>query len=135
MSFVATAVAVVSTGASLIQGKKASKNQARANEEQRKINRLKNEQAKRAFLRNFRQTQATNMVATIGRGVGLDSSGYQGTAASEVSQRNLAIKEFNELNQLGAAAAAFSTKAAQQSYQSQAYGTIGSIASSFAGDD
>ena len=130
--WVFAAISAVSAVAGLAKGRSATKNQKRANATQRKINELKNKQAKRAFLRNFRQAQGIALSSGIGAGVELGSSRTQATLASQSSQANIAIKEFKEFNRLGAEAQTFSDRASSASFASQAFGTVSTFASQFA---
>ena len=128
----ALVVAGASTAASVISTRKASKAQRRSNEAQRRINRLKNFQAKRQFLRNFRQAQAQTLVSAIASGVGIESSRTQGTLSGQGSQARSATSEFNFMDELGGEMT--SAMNAQSKYQMQSgiYGQIGSFALSFA---
>jgi hypothetical protein len=132
-AFTALAIGIVAAGASIHQGKKATKAQKRANEAQRKINKLKNFQAKRSFLRNFRQTQAAALSTAIAQGVGLESSGVQGTRASEQAQKNTALIEFKRFDELGGEYAAQTNKAADASFNAGAFASLSSLAMSFSG--
>ncbi len=127
-SLIASGVATV---ASHRQGKKATKASQAANEAQRKANKLRNKQAKRAFLRKFRQSQANIVVSSVAAGVGLESSAFQGSLSSEVSQRDTALREFKEADELGAEFTAQQNRATSASFRSQAFGAIGNFASQF----
>ena len=131
MAFVSTAVAVVGTAYSIDQANKASKAQKNANSTQRDINKLKNEQQKRAFLRNFRQTQAAALMNSVASGVGLESSGVQGTLASEQTQKATNLADFREFNRLGAEVASFQNRAATKGFNSAVGGSVASFASQF----
>lgn len=126
-------IAAVSSLASIVSGRKASKAQKRANAAQRKINRLKNKQKKRAFLRSFRQAQADVLTSAIGSGASLDSSVFQGTTLSEQAQVRLGIKEFKEFDTLGGEFTAAQDSASRHGFQSAAFGTISSFAQSLIG--
>jgi hypothetical protein len=117
--------------ASGVAAKKAAKNQKRANATQAEINRLQNEQAKRSFIRNYRQQQAANINASIAAGIGLESSRTQGTRSSLESQRITAQVEFKEADRLGTQKIGQLNKAATNQFQSQAWGAASSFASSF----
>ena len=131
VALAALGLAVASTGLSISQGRKSSKAQKRANEAQRKINRLKNRQAKRAFLRNFRQSQAVALVQGIASGVGLESSIVQGTLASQGSQARTGLREFQTFNRLGAEFTSAQNAASSAAFKSQVFGQVASFASSF----
>ena len=128
-------VAAIVSGASALGGmrsaRKATKAQQAMNEAQRKINRLKNRQAKRAFLRNFRQQQAMALQRSVAAGVGLESSAFQGQAASLGSQRALGLKEFAQMEALGAEYTAAQNAYSSRSAQAQRWSTVGSFAQQF----
>jgi len=128
-------IAAASAVGSLVSGKKAKKAQKKANAAQRKINRLKNEQAKRAFLRKFRQQQAAALVSGVAAGVGIESSTVQGELSSGRSQRTTAVGEFGELDALGGAQEAAQNQAASANFQGSVFGAVGAFASSKAGGD
>lgn len=52
-------------------------------------------QKRRAFLRNARAAIASNLVAGVATGASLDSSAFQGIAASLQTQEAVALTEFN----------------------------------------
>lgn len=130
-SAIAVGVAAVGTFASIRQAKKATAAGQDANEALRKANRLKNKQAKRAFLRNFRQAQANVLVSSVMAGVGLESSAFQGTLASEKSQRDLALKEFERADELGTEFLTAQNRQTSAQTRSSAFGSIAGFASSF----
>jgi len=136
MPFPFALAALALSGASAIAGasasRKARKSQRRANEAQREQNRLKNFQAKRAFLRNFRQTQAEALMAPIAAGVGLESSLAQSQLQSQGAQARVASEEFLEMDELGGQYAAHMNSAARRQAQAGIYGQIGNFAMSFA---
>jgi len=133
MSSLVTAVVV--TGATAYagyeQGKKSSKAQAAANEAQRKINRLKNKQAKRQYLRQFRQAQADVYTAAVAANVGLESSAFQAIRSSHMAQRDTALREFKAFDALGGEQSAAMTRASNAAFRAQTYGTIAGFASGF----
>jgi predicted DsbA family dithiol-disulfide isomerase len=133
MSAIALGVAAVGAVAGAKQAKKATKAGKRANEAQRKANQLKNKQAKRQFLRNFRQAQASTIISSVMAGVGLESSAFQGTLASEKSQARLAVREFAEADKLGAEFTQAQNQQASAAGRAQTFGAISSFASSFVG--
>ena len=130
---IAVGVAAVSAAASIHQAKKAESAGKKKNRIARKTNQLKNKQAKRAFLRNFRQAQANVLVGNVMAGVGLGSSAFQGTSASEKSQANTAINEFKEFDALGAQFTQQQNKQASAQGSSATFSAISSFAMSFAG--
>lgn len=128
-------VAAVVAGASLIGGRRASKKaaaaQEAANEAQRKINRLKNKQARRQFLRNYRQQAANTISGAIAAGVGLESSAFQGMTQSLKAQRNVALDEFYQMDQLGAEYTGYMNAASSRNAQAQRWGVVGGFAQQF----
>lgn len=131
---IVTAAVVVSAGSAIMShkaGKKASRAQQEANEAQRKINQLKNKQAKRAFLRNFRQAQANLISASIASGVGLESSAVQGGVTSVRSQRDLAVKEFGQMDTLGGEMTAAMNSASRNQLRAQTWSAVSSFAQQF----
>ena len=131
LAALALSVAAGSTALSIKSGKKAAKAQGRANEAQRKANRLRNKQAKRTFLRKFRQAQALALTSGIARGVGIESSGVQGVLSSEISQKNTALAEFKEADALGTAFTDAQTSASNNQFKAQAFSQVANFASSF----
>lgn len=67
---------------------------------QRTIRAISNVQRKRAFLNRFRSAQAETLIAGVASGAGLESSGVQATLASQVTQRNIGVSEFEEQQRL-----------------------------------
>jgi len=130
-SIAALAVSAGSAVAGLKAGKKSQKAQQAANAAQMKANRLKNLQAKRSFLRGFRQAQANVLSTSIASGIGLGSSRTQGTLSSERSQAGLATREFAEADRLGVETLNARNRSASQAFRSQAFGAVSSFASQF----
>jgi len=131
-SAIALGVSAVGAVSSHRAAKKATKQGKKANEAQRKANQLKNKQAKRQFLRNFRQAQAATVISSVAAGVGLDSSAFQGTLSSEKSQARLAVNEFAQADKLGTDFMTAQNKAASASGRAQTFGQISQFALSFA---
>lgn len=127
----ATAVAGVGAYESRKAAKKSSRAQQDANEAQRKINQLKNKQAKRQFLRNFRQAQANVLSAAIAAGVGLDSSAFQGTLQSERSQKNVALREFAQMDEFGGEMTNAMNATSRYNARAATWGAVSNFASSF----
>ena len=125
------AVSAAGTVASLRAGKKATRAQKKANESQRKINRLKNLQARRAFLRQYRQAQANVLSGAIAAGVGLESSAFQGTLQSERSQARTALGEFKQMDQLGGEMTKFMNQQSSAAGRAQTFGAVSNFASQF----
>ena len=127
----ALVVSAVSTGASMYAGSKAKKAQKKGNEAQRAINALKNKQAKRAYLRQFRQAQAAALQASIAAGVGLESSAFQGTISSQAAQAGTAAGEFLKFDELGGEVANQANKAANYQFNAGVYSQVAGFASQF----
>ncbi len=133
MAAITTAVvAGASAVASYRSGRKASKAQSKANDNQREINRLKNQQAQRAFMRQFRQAQADVITGGVFQGIGLEGSTVQGQLVSNTAQMNTARREFAEMNRLGDAMTSNLNRASRYGFQANTFGQIGSLAMSFA---
>ena len=130
---VVTAAVVIGTAVSIDQSKKASKAQKKANTAQRSINQLQNKQNKRQFLRAFRQAQAQALQNAVTAGVGLESSAFQGTVASQATQAEVAVKEFKEADRLGAVQTSALNQAASAQFKAQVGSSVASFASQFAG--
>jgi hypothetical protein len=131
LTTIAVGVAAVGVGASIVAGKKATKQQKKANAAQRKINQLKNKQAKRAFIRNFRQQQAIALTQGIASGVGLESSLVQGTMASQAAQAKTALREFKAFDSLGGEFTAATNRASSAAFKSAAFGQVAAFAGNF----
>jgi hypothetical protein len=131
MGVITTIVAGVSAAAGAIKARKAGKAGKRANAAQLKATRLKNAQAKRAFMRQFRQAQATNLTAGIAAGVGLESSTVQGQAGSLGTQSAIAQKEFKKFDELGVEVSRQRQKQADANAAAAAFGAVSSFASKF----
>ena len=132
LGLVALGISAVSTAVSLKEGKKARKAGEAANEAQKKANRIRNYQKKRAFLRNFRQQQANAYSEGIGSGVDIRSSAVQGRRASQGTQAGVASSEANKLDALGLEIADFQQSQADSNFRAQRANSIGSFALQFA---
>jgi hypothetical protein len=130
-SIIAGTAAVAGTAKSIIDAKKAKKAGKAANAAQVKANRLKNAQAKRAFLRSFQQAQAAALVSAISSGVGIESSVSQAGLSSLASQKATQIAEFKEFDKLGVAVASNRQAAAGFQASSATFGQVASFASKF----
>lgn len=130
---VATAIAAVAVVGSAVAGRKAKKASQRANAAQRKINKLKNAQAKRAFLRNFRQQQAAALVGAVAGGVDIASSGVQGTLASQATQASVGRTEFKQFDVLGGIQTDAFNAQANANFVGSVFGAVGAFASSSGG--
>ena len=135
MGVLSTIAAVASIGGKLIAGNKAKKASKRANAAQRAINKLKNKQAKRAFLRQFRQAQAAALVGGIAAGVDVSSSTIQGVLSSQGTQARTGVSEFAEGERLGDVQTAAINKQASANFASSVFGSVASFAMSAGGGD
>jgi len=81
-------------------GRDASKKRREARIARARITRLRNRQARRTFMRSFRQAQATTLTQGVASGAGLESSGVQGQLASGRSQFRTAVFEFGKSEDL-----------------------------------
>lgn len=135
MPAVSSFIAVAAIGGKVLSGRKAKKASKRANAAQRAINKLKNKQAKRAFLRKFRQFQAAALVGGVASGVSVESSGVQGTLAGQATQAATGIAEFNQFDKLGGEQTAALNAQASANFQSSVFGSIASFATSAGGGD
>ena len=121
----------VSAVAGLISGKKAADKNKDANKLQAEINKFKNRQEIRAFLRNYRAQQANVLASGVAAGLGIESSSVQGAQASLRSQKELSVSEANEMTALGAASGDLRVKAAKYNMNAQLFGQAASLATSF----
>ncbi len=135
MAIVSGIIAAVGVAGSLVSGAKAKKASKRANASQRAINRLKNKQAKRAFLRQFRQAQAAALVGGVASGVDIASSGVQGTLSSQTSQGITAVSEFKQADDLGAEMTRQLSKQVSANFSASVFGSVASFATSAGGAD
>lgn len=133
MAIFSTVIAVASVVGSLIQGNKAKKASKKANRAQRAINRLKNAQQKRAFLRRFRQAQAAALVGATASGVEVESSLTQGTLASQKTQNIIAGAEFQEFDRLGGLQTQAFNEQANANFAGSIFSSVGAFASSSGG--
>jgi len=119
---------------SAVIGNKSRKAQNRARAAQLQANRIKNFQAQRQFLRNFRLAQAEALMSGLAGGT-TDSSISRATQSSQGTQARVAGGEFKELSRLGESASANLTRAANASFTSGLLSTASSFAMSAEGSD
>lgn len=119
---------------SLVSGNKARKAQNSARAAQQQANRVRNFQAKRQFLRDFRQQQAAAIANPLAAGA-VDSSFSRATQSSQGTQANIASLDFSRLNELGELASANLNSAARAQFASSVFGTLGQFANSPGGQD
>lgn len=133
---VAAVVSTVSTGISYAKGKSAAKSQKKAANAQMKINRLRNQQQKRKFLAEFRALQGETIIGGIAAlGGGYESSRIEGQTASQMTQKDLAVKEFKQMDTLGAEYVGQMNRASSQAFQSQVFGQVANLAGNLGGYD
>lgn len=128
----AAVVAAASAYESSVQAKKAQKARNRANQAARDINKIRNTQSKRAFLKKFRAAQANTIAAGVAAGIGLDSSAIRATRSAQASQRALAIGEFDEMQDLSDEQLRYNRKAGQYGLRAGNWGAVSQFAASFA---
>jgi hypothetical protein len=125
-------IAGASLAKSIHDGRKAKKAGRKANEAQRAQNRLKNKQAKRAYLRQFRQRQAAAIAGAVAANVGLESSAFQGQLSSVRTQAATGVREFAEADRLGMEQGAALQSQADARASSAMWGQVASFSSQFA---
>jgi hypothetical protein len=121
----------VSAVAGLISGKKASDKNKAANKMQAKINKFKNRQEIRAFLRNYRQQQANVLASGVAAGLGIESSSVQGALSSQRVQAQTGVGEAEKLSAMGAQVGGLRASAAKYNFNAGAFGTVSQLAMSF----
>ena len=131
MFWVGAAVSVASSLVGARKAKKARRARAKADLYQKKQNRLKQFQATRQFMRQFRQAQAAQYASSLAMGVDIESSAIQGTLASQGTQAHTAIAELNQTTDWANTQAKYLGQASKYDYQSQLAGVVGNFASSF----
>lgn len=131
MSSLALGVAAVGTAKSINESKKARRAGRSAADAQKQINRLRNKQAKRQFLRNFRQAQAANITSSVASGVAIESSRFAGTRSSEISQRNVAVAEFAEADRLGETVINSQQAQSDATFRANRFATVANFATQF----
>lgn len=110
--------------------KKARKNRAIAAKAQSDIARIANRQARRQFIQNFRQAQASAVVSGVASGASLESSAVQGTLGSNTSQAQSAVRDNDRQQTLSKVAGDNLAKASRREFQAGVFDTIGALASS-----
>ena len=128
---VALGVSALGLGSSLSSAKRAKKHDKKANKAQIAINKLKNAQVKRNFLRSFRQAQANNLSTAVASGVDVESSRTQGALSSERTQRDVGLQEFAEFDRLGGVVTNQQQRGADARFDSQVAGQVANFASQF----
>ena len=130
-SIVAAGVALAGAAGSAEASKRATSHQKKANKAQRQINRLKNAQSKRQFLRDFRAAQANVVSGAVAAGVDVESSATQGTLGSQLTQTEVALEEFKIEDALGGVITNQTNRAVNATAQSNTFAAVSSFASNF----
>ena len=118
------AAAIVGAGlmrASEVHAEKAKKAQKSANKMQRKINKLQNAQAKRDFLRQYRQQIMNVLSAGVAAGIGLESSVVQGSRSGTESQMRQGVAEFEAMERFGGLQWKYMNQVASHQFRSNFY--------------
>ena len=131
LTTLALGVSIAGTALSLQQGARASSQSKAAGRAQAEANRLRNKQAKRTFLRRFRQEQASVLTGAVASGAEFESSAFQGQLSSNISQKDTALTEFAEADRLGTEVISRQAKASSARFASGAAGSVGSFAAQF----
>lgn len=116
-------------------GNKTRTAQNRARRDQQQANRVKNFQAQRQFMRNFKAAQAEALARGVAGGADVSSSFTQATKASQATQAETASRDVGELSRLGESASAQLNRAANASFASGLLSTASSFAMSPEGSD
>ncbi len=95
---------------------------------QRTIKAISTRQRKRAFLNRFRAAQADTLIAGVASGAGLESSGVRATLASQETQKNIGIAEFEQQQRFAQEASGLITGAEGLDFVGGLVGTAGGIA-------
>ena len=125
------AISAISTIASKRSADKAEDKARAANKTQKELNRFRNQQRKRAFLKNFRIAQADAYTTTLASGADAESSRAQGARSSSATQADVAIREAEQIEKLGGEVSDLRQGAATQSTRSAQFGQLASFASQF----
>lgn len=131
IQLVGLAIAAVGAGMQA----KAAHDQRKARRGQQYANRLRNFQAKRQFMRNFKVAQAEALARGIAGGGDPRSSYTQATLASQTAQARTASRDFREFDRIGQQASAYLDSAARAQFGANLLSTAASFAMSDAGSD
>ena len=129
------AIGIVGTLLSARSSRKASKQQQKANKARADIQRIKNKQAKRNFLKSFRLQQASAVVGGVAAGVDVESSRVQAQLASGQTQRRIGLQEFEQQEKLATTANIAEEASASRIRQAGVFGAVASFAQSSGGGD
>ena len=123
-------VTIISIGSKIVSGifgHKKAKAASRARAAAANVERIRNLQSRRKFLREFRQAQAAALVSGAATGGGLDSSLTQGQLASANTQARFGTFEQDVMATYSARADRYANKAARYS----AYSDLANLAGGF----
>lgn len=123
-------VSAVSAVAGLISGKKAADKNKDANKLQAEINKFKNRQEIRAFLRNYRAQQANVLASGVAAGLGIESSLVQGAQSSLQTQAQTSVNEAEKLSNMGAQVGGLRASAAKYNFNAGLFNIGAQFASS-----
>lgn len=104
-----------------VHAEKAKKAQKSANKMQQKINKLQNAQAKRDFLRQYRQQLMNILSAGVAAGIGLESSVVQGARSGTEAQMRQGVFEFELMDKWAVAQGKYLNQVASHQYRSNFY--------------
>ena len=128
---VVATTAIVGVGTAVKGAHDAKKAGKAAAGSQTALNRLTNAQAKRDWLRKFRQLQADAILQGVAAGVGLESSLVQGQLQSQSAQKTQGLKDFAEADRLGASIIGAEQRGADARSNAAIGGTVASFAAQF----
>ena len=114
-----------------ILGNKARNKERRARQARAEIEKLRNYQARRDFLRKFTQAQAVSVIRGAAQGVDVTSSLIQGELASQETQARVGTLEQNKMGTLADTANANLDKAGRYAFASDLFNVAGSIAGAY----
>lgn len=124
------AVGVVGKIVSFGLSSSAASKRRRAARLQRRITRIRNRQARRQFLKNFRRRQAELLLEGSREG-GFESSRFQGTRASLQTTGDVFLSEQEEQTRLGRRAGSALDSASRNEQVAGVFGGIANAAGSF----
>lgn len=130
LGLLSLAVTAIGAVGSAKKAKKADKANQRAALDEKEIRSIRNLQAKRKFLKDFRLTQAVTIASGGAVEGGLDSSRSQGERASASTQARVGVAEQGKLGELDASAVSNAVAAAKFKSQASRISTIAGLASS-----
>ena len=97
----ATWIAAAGLAVGVLSGASAKKASKKARNDQIEIARIRNKQARRAALNEFRQAQANAILGGVASGGGLDSTRTRGELVSNTTQQFRRLEEMDRQTRLG----------------------------------